>query len=118
MDPLPTRHADGPPASLPDGIGALPRTAVRIDADGRIREAGAMAAAMLGFPPEELQGRSLQDLAVEEWRAGWGADPCGPPLLRFASLFHGGRLAMMRRGKFCSISYQNMDNLHGHVDLV
>ncbi len=69
MDPLPTRHADGPPASLPDGIGALPRTAVRIDADGRIREAGAMAAAMLGFPPEELQGRSLQDLAVEEWRA-------------------------------------------------
>lgn len=69
MDPLPTRHTDRPPPALPDGIGALPRTAVRIDADGRIREAGATAAAMLGFQPQELQGRSLQDLAVEEWRA-------------------------------------------------
>ncbi len=69
MDPLPPRHADRPRPPLPEGIGALPRTAVRIDTDGRIRDAGATAAAMLGFRPQELQGRSLRDLAVEEWRA-------------------------------------------------
>jgi len=40
---------------------------VRLDLEGRIREASAAAAAMLGFEPMALAGRSLVDLAAEGW---------------------------------------------------
>ncbi|MEW5881624.1 MAG: ATP-binding protein [Pseudomonadota bacterium] len=43
--------------------------AVRLDGDGRIVSATADAAALLGYAPHELKGRTLVDLAAEGWRA-------------------------------------------------
>jgi len=43
--------------------------AIRLDSQGRICDATASAAAMLGFEPQELQGRLLKDLAIEGWQA-------------------------------------------------
>lgn len=43
--------------------------AIRLDSQGRICDATASAAAMLGFEPQELRGRSLKDLAIEGWQA-------------------------------------------------
>ena len=43
--------------------------AIRLDPQGRISNATASAAAMLGFEPQELCGRSLKDLAIEGWQA-------------------------------------------------
>jgi two-component system NarL family sensor kinase len=43
--------------------------AVRIDSDGRIVEATSDAAALLGYTPQELTGRTLADLAAPGWRA-------------------------------------------------
>lgn len=43
--------------------------AVRLDSQGRICDATASAASMLGFEPSELRGRSLKDLAIEGWQA-------------------------------------------------
>jgi two-component system NarL family sensor kinase len=43
--------------------------AIRLDAGGRISDATLSAAAMLGFEPQELRGRSLKDLALEGWQA-------------------------------------------------
>ena len=43
--------------------------AIRLDPQGRISDATASAAAMLGFEPQELRGRSLRDLAIEGWQA-------------------------------------------------
>ncbi|GAB4482241.1 MAG: hypothetical protein OHK0044_31200 [Burkholderiaceae bacterium] len=49
------------------GTGAL--AAVRVDGDGRIAEATADAAALLGYAPDALKGRTLADLAAPGWRA-------------------------------------------------
>jgi two-component system NarL family sensor kinase len=43
--------------------------AIRLDAQGRICDATALAAAMLGFAPQDLRGRSLRDLAIDGWQA-------------------------------------------------
>jgi len=43
--------------------------AIRLDPQGRISDATASAAAMLGFEPKELRGRPLKDLAIEGWQA-------------------------------------------------
>jgi len=43
--------------------------AIRLDPQGRISDATVSAAAMLGFEPQELRGRSLKDLAIEGWQA-------------------------------------------------
>jgi len=43
--------------------------AIRLDPQGRISDATVTAAAMLGFEPQELRGRSLKDLAIEGWQA-------------------------------------------------
>ncbi|HYA66637.1 MAG TPA: ATP-binding protein [Burkholderiaceae bacterium] len=43
--------------------------AIRLDPQGRIRDATVSAAAILGFEPQELRGRSLKDLAIEGWQA-------------------------------------------------
>jgi len=43
--------------------------AIRLDPQGRISEATVSAAAMLGFEPQELRGRSLKELAIEGWQA-------------------------------------------------
>jgi len=43
--------------------------AIRLDSQGRISDATVSAAAMLGFEPQELRGRSLKDLAIEGWQA-------------------------------------------------
>jgi two-component system NarL family sensor kinase len=43
--------------------------AIRLDPKGRISEATVSAAAMLGFEPQELRGRTLKDLALEGWQA-------------------------------------------------
>ena len=48
-----------------NGTGA----AVCIDPMGRIRDANSAAAAMLGFEPQELKGRTLRDLALEGWQS-------------------------------------------------
>jgi two-component system NarL family sensor kinase len=41
---------------------------VHLDADGRIRDASDSAAAMLGYEPLALTGRSLSELAADGWR--------------------------------------------------
>jgi len=41
---------------------------VRLDPEGRIREASHAAAAMLGYEPMALAGRTLVDLAADGWR--------------------------------------------------
>jgi len=43
--------------------------AIRLDNQGRISDATVSAAAMLGFEPQELRGRSLKDLVLEGWQA-------------------------------------------------
>ncbi len=43
--------------------------AVVLDARGRIVRASSPAAAMLGFKPDELLGRTLDELAADDWRA-------------------------------------------------
>lgn len=55
-----------PAAAFSPGSSAA---AIRLDAQGRISDATAPAAAMLGFEPLELRGRSLKDLALEGWQA-------------------------------------------------
>jgi two-component system NarL family sensor kinase len=49
---------------LPGGSAA----AVRLDRNGLISDATVSAAAMLGFEPGEMRGRSLKDLALEGWQ--------------------------------------------------
>jgi two-component system NarL family sensor kinase len=54
---------------LDDGDDPWPNPAsIRLDPDGRIRDAGAVAAAMLGYEPMALAGRTLGDLAAQGWR--------------------------------------------------
>jgi len=60
--------------TLPDAGAVVPAiassaAAIRLDPKGRISEATPSAAAMLGFEPQELRGRSLKDLALEGWQA-------------------------------------------------
>jgi two-component system NarL family sensor kinase len=43
--------------------------AIRLDVKGRISDATASAAAILGLEPQELRGRSLKDLALDGWQA-------------------------------------------------
>ncbi len=62
LDGLPGRQAT---ASHLSGTAA----AIRLDSLGRINSATPSAAAMLGFEPQELNGRSLKDLALEGWQA-------------------------------------------------
>jgi len=67
---------DGPPADARPlaeaGDGTFARASasalVRLDVDGRIREASYAAAAMLGYEPMALAGRTLIELAAEGWR--------------------------------------------------
>ena len=55
---------------LDDVVNAPPyRAAVSLDREGRIRAATAAAAAMLGYKPSALAGRTLIDLAAEDWRS-------------------------------------------------
>ncbi len=42
---------------------------IRLDTQGCISDATVSAAAMLGFEPQDLRGRSLKDLALEGWQA-------------------------------------------------
>jgi len=71
---MPALHTDpGIPIareSLPS-LSSLPGTAaaVTIDAQGCIREATIPAAAMLGYEPPQLLGRSLREIAAEGWQA-------------------------------------------------
>jgi two-component system NarL family sensor kinase len=70
--PPPFDH-DGPHRTerhaLDDGSDALSfRASVSLDPDGRICEASAAAAAMLGYEPMALTGRTLIDLAAQGWR--------------------------------------------------
>ncbi len=43
--------------------------AIRLDGNGHISDATASAAAMLGFEPQDLRGRTLKDLALDGWQA-------------------------------------------------
>jgi two-component system NarL family sensor kinase len=56
-------------APLPAPIAGGSAAAIRLDPQGRISDATVSAAAMLGFEPQELRGRSLKDLAIEGWQA-------------------------------------------------
>ncbi len=56
-------------AALIAGASTFPGAAVCIDPMGRIRDANLAAAAMLGFEPQQLMGRSLCDLALDGWQA-------------------------------------------------
>jgi two-component system NarL family sensor kinase len=55
-------------SALPPVVGNS-ASAIRLDPQGRISEATVSAAAMLGFEPQELRGRSLKELAIEGWQA-------------------------------------------------
>ncbi len=44
------------------------QASVRLDAEGRIRDASPVAAAMLGYEPMALTGRTLTELAAQGWR--------------------------------------------------
>jgi two-component system NarL family sensor kinase len=57
----------GAPVLAP--IASSSTAAIRLDQQGRISDATISAAAMLGFEPQELRGRSLKDLAIEGWQA-------------------------------------------------
>jgi two-component system NarL family sensor kinase len=57
------------PAPALAGLAGASVAAIRLDGKGRISEASSSAAAMLGFEPQELRGRSLKDLALEGWQA-------------------------------------------------
>ena len=58
---------DGGPLDETDDALSYPAS-VNFDGDGRIRVASATAAAMLGFEPMALTGRTLIDLAADGWR--------------------------------------------------
>jgi two-component system NarL family sensor kinase len=59
-------QATPPARSAPRAAGS---STVRLDALGRILRASSSAAAMLGFKPDELLGRTLDELAADDWRA-------------------------------------------------
>jgi two-component system NarL family sensor kinase len=64
--------ASAPGPLVAHGLPALPAAsvpAIRLDPHGRISDATVSAAAMLGFEPQELRGRSLKDLALDGWQA-------------------------------------------------
>lgn len=67
MDASPRSPRVETDASMPSLAGTA--AAIRLDAKGRISDATASAAAMLGFEPQELRGRTLKDLALEGWQA-------------------------------------------------
>ncbi len=56
-------------APLPAPAASGSAAAIRLDPQGRISDATVSAAAMLGFEPQELRGRSLRELAIEGWQA-------------------------------------------------
>jgi two-component system NarL family sensor kinase len=66
LEPGATSSGEAPP-QFPPLRGAS--AAVMIDGDGRIREASPPAAAMLGFEPVQLEGRTLREIAAEGWQA-------------------------------------------------
>lgn len=61
--PLRPEPVAAPEAPAPADTSAT----VLLDANARIREAGATAAGMLGFEPIDMVGRSLVDLAAQGW---------------------------------------------------
>lgn len=63
----PSEEAPGVP--LARSVFAPAGAAIRLDSDGRITEATVSAAAMLGFEPQQMRGRSLKDLALDGWQA-------------------------------------------------
>ncbi len=67
MESLPLDQALGAPLLAPLAGGSA--AAIRLDPQGRISDATVSAAAMLGFEPQELRGRSLKELAIEGWQA-------------------------------------------------
>jgi len=66
---------DGPAQAQALNVGTMApaqngsTAAIRLDSQGRICDATEPAAAMLGFAPQELHGRSLKDLAIDGWQA-------------------------------------------------
>jgi two-component system NarL family sensor kinase len=62
-------HGDVPELGHVATTFASSAAAIRLDPKGRISEATPSAAAMLGFEPQELRGRSLKDLALDGWQA-------------------------------------------------
>jgi len=72
MKTVPSELSSGDPvmvASLLPPVVSGSAAAIRLDPQGRISDATISAAAMLGFEPQELRGRSLRDLAIEGWQA-------------------------------------------------
>ncbi len=65
----PAASGDPPDANFVVPVLACSVAAIRLDAKGCISDATVSAAAMLGFEPRELHGRSLKDLALEGWQA-------------------------------------------------
>src|SRR6267154_2462633 len=59
----PSGHKGPVPPFASGGVAAI-----WLDREGRIREATASAAGLLGFEPPDLVGRQLADLAAEGWR--------------------------------------------------
>jgi two-component system NarL family sensor kinase len=68
LDPLNRTPDDTPGERLDFALLAGSTSSVRLDAEGRIRDASASAAAMLGYEPMALAGRTLVDLAAQGWR--------------------------------------------------
>jgi len=68
MDALYVGAGPTPVAAAAGAFSLVTSAAVLLDPDGRIREAGAVAAAMLGYEPPDLIGRSLVELAASDWR--------------------------------------------------
>ena len=63
-----TQEQSSPGAFVAPGSGTS-TAAIRLDPQGKISDATVSAAAMLGFEPQELCGRTLKELAIEGWQA-------------------------------------------------
>jgi two-component system NarL family sensor kinase len=75
MEPAPNENSSTQNQNLggfrypPSAAAGQTAAAIRLDGQGRISDATVSAAAMLGFEPQELRGRTLKDLALEGWQA-------------------------------------------------
>ena len=71
MTPAPSDPGGTAPAAPIDlPLEALPDAVIVVDAAGKIRAANAVAGALFGYRPEELTGRSTDDLVAEALREG------------------------------------------------
>jgi len=77
--PLPAGHDPLRGVPFPGSLAS----AVQLDFEGRIRDATPSAAALLGFDPEQIRGRTLSDLAAEGWES---AAEVAAALVRFGSI--------------------------------